>query len=254
MSVKRIVKNTIALMLFFNAFTVFSQTKYIMYGDWFKDLLSDKSIPVDRYVFTNDILPQIALKSDIGDPIKTIAMFEIPINYGTDGTFTDFELKATTNNYASASGEYVRLQFYAQSEIANSGISIQDAIADGKNENSSIDRMYIFETTSRHSGNSGYTGDNRGYFYIKNTIDWNFKPSTVIVLIDTSCLERHKENVPGQWLSNANEELIWSYTRYASNGGEVQREKESGTTSVLWRPITPVKWFKEMPKWAIEQF
>lgn len=160
---------------------------------------------------------------------KRVAMFIVPVNEGPPFTYKGFELKCSTNNFSSAASETVKLQFYAQSEIADSGIG------------STIDKMKLFACTSYFDD----TRDLRSYSPIGNTIDFHNDLYSVVVLVDVSCLKRHPE-ANGAWLSDDNEDLAWCYLRDKSN--DVEREEL--TDGPLWRPIAPVKWFKEVPSWA----
>lgn len=183
----------------------------------------------------------LAKKSDLQ---RKIAMFLIPVNATVDGTFTDFELKATTNNFSHSSTELARLQFYGQSEIADSGISPSQAeYADGY----PVDRMWLYQP-------GDYT-DNRSWTYIGNTIGFTGKPLTVAVLVDTTCLLRHPQDAShpeDDWLVNTNTELIWSWHRVQQNGGSTVHEYIPGTSKALWRPIMPVAWLSEFPEWATQ--
>ena len=160
---------------------------------------------------------------------KRVAMFIVPVNEGSPFTYKGFELKCSTNNFASAASESVKLQFYSQSEIADEG------------SGSTIDKMRLFACTSYFDDPS----DRRSYSPIGNTIDYHNDLYSVVVIVDVSCLKRHPEG-NGAWLSEDNEDLVWCYLRDTAN--DVEREEL--TTEPLWRPIAPVKWFKEVPKWA----
>ena len=159
---------------------------------------------------------------------KRIAMFIVPVNEGSPFTYKGFELKCSTNNFASAASESVKLQFYSQSEIADAG------------SGSTIDKMKLFVCKSLLPGR-----DRRSYSPIWNTIDYTHDLYSVVALVDVSCLKRHPED-NGSWLSEDNEDLVWCYLRDTAN--DVEREEL--TTEPLWRPIAPVRWFKEVPKWA----
>lgn len=157
----------------------------------------------------------------------TIAMFVIPVNHETGGSFTGFELKATTNNFSHLTTEDVRLQYYAQSEVADTG----------------RETPYVIDRMRMYTGTWYGTEDVRAYTPIPNTLDWTHKLMSVVVLVDASCLERHPD---GGWLNSENRELIWCYTRNSN----FSYEKEPGTDASLWRPIAPVRWYRELPEWA----
>ena len=142
--------------------------------------------------------------------------------------FAGFELKASTNNFGSGETS-VDLQFYSQSEVANTG------------SEGTIDKMNLYVCSSLGGR------DFRSYTKIDNTINWNHPLNKVVVLVDTECLVRHPEGVPGEWLNEDNPDLIWCYLRDKDQEGV---EEEAGTGKAMWQPIAPVKWFSEMPSWA----
>lgn len=178
---------------------------------------------------------QVAIVSNYVDrviddraPVKRIAMFIIPVNNWDYGEFTGFELKASTNNFSHAAGtEETRLQFYAQSEVADTG------------ENG-WDKMKMYIGTSYLS-----SYDVRAYTKLPNTLTWDHDLFHVAVIVDASCLVKHPD---GDWLREDNEDLVWCYMRNMS--GDV--EHETGTDKTLWRPIAPVRWFSRLPNWAIQ--
>ena len=121
----------------------------------------------------------------------------------------------------------MRLQFYSQSEIADTG------------REGHIDRMMLFVCTSHDSE------DVRSWTRIPNTIDFPHQLTRIAALVDVTCLERHPD---GEWLRDDNEELIWCYLR--DRQLDPPYEYEKGTTKSLWRPIVPVRWYRELPDWA----
>ena len=204
----------------------------------------------------------VAYLSDIE---KRIAMFIIPLNYNTNGTYTEFELKGSTNNFyrvrgswntpAVREGENTCLQYYSQSEFADIGVKWSET---NQVHSTSLDKMYLFACTYSGEAPAGTEAlDERSYTYIGNTASWTNQPIFMVALVDTECLYRHSQdpNKPqDDWLINTNEELVWCYTRYyQGSGNSPEREKEQGSDKVLWRPTAPVRWFKKMPKWATDQ-
>ena len=171
---------------------------------------------------------------------KKIAMFIIDVNVGANAAtntttyaFSGFELKATTNNFDLASTENVKLQFYAQSEIADTGAAPPTA-------GIGIDKMRMYICSDVE------TSETRRYTRIQNTVAISqFKLTRVVVLVDASCLIRHPED-NAKWLNEDNEELIWCYHRNRLNDNELI----PGTDKPLWKPTMPVKWFKKVPHWA----
>lgn len=145
-------------------------------------------------------------------------------------SFAGFELKASTNNFSHAAGtEETLLQFYSQSEVADKG-------ADYGNN---WDKMKMYVGTGY-----GSSWDVRAYTKIGNTIDWGHELRNVVVLVDASCIVKH----PGDWLREDNEDLMWCYMRNMNNDAE----HEDGSTKTLWNPIAPVRWFSELPNWAVQ--
>lgn len=182
--------------------------------------VTNKVAAVSNYVNT------VKAEMEERTPVKRIAMFIIPVNYATNGNFTGFELKASTNNFSHAVGtENTRLQFYAQSEVADTG------------ENG-WDKMKMYIGTSHLS-----SYDVRAYTKLPNTLEWSYDLNSVAVLVDASCLVKHPD---GDWLREDNEDLMWCYLRNTSGGVEY----EYGTDRTLWRPIAPVRWFSRLPNWA----
>lgn len=171
---------------------------------------------------------------------KRVAMFIIPVNATPDAaTYMGFELKASTNNFAYAErqeyaydeGSGIHLQFWGQSAIADTGAN-------------NVDKMWLFVETCYWT--SPFQ-DGRSYLALGNTATFPFPLVSVIVLVDASCLIR---NPDGNWLNEDNEELIWCYCRTRLNSPAY--ETEDGTNP-LWRPIVPVRWYKDLPNWAREQ-
>ena len=162
---------------------------------------------------------------------KKYALFLIPVNLTTNGTFNGFELKASTNNFLKARSSEAEPQYYSQSEIADTGLIT----------NPVVDRMWIFACTRATSPN--FDGDVRSYYWITNTIEYTFHLETVAVLVDQNCLERYPES---DWLKESNQDLMWSWARH--------RNGEVGIyTDRVWRPIMPVKWYEKCPNWAKDQ-
>lgn len=163
-------------------------------------------------------------------PVKRIAMFIIPVN-NESSSFSGFELKASTNNFSHAFPEETRLQFYAQSEVADKGIDF----GNGNN----WDKMKMYVGTGYES-----SWDVRAYTKIGNTIDWEHELRNIVVIVDASCIVKH----PGDWLREDNEDLMWCYLRNMNNDVEY----EDGSTTALWHPIAPVRWFSKLPNWAVQ--
>ena len=181
---------------------------------------------------------------------KRIAMFIIPVNNeSTDIVYKGFELKASTNNFTGAT-ESDKIQFYAQSTMADSQAWGDNRYWDGMN-------LYIL---TRYWDAKTFLVDKdvRAYTKIDNTSFslYMSRLTSVVVLVDFRCCASHW---PGgtdggsvfdgdDWLRDNNEDLVWCYCRQTANGYE--EDPELGNS--LWRPIAPVKWFSKWPSWAGE--
>lgn len=174
----------------------------------------------------------------LSDLDATIAMFVVPVNFSTNGHWSGFELKASTNNFhrMTARGDSQALEdllFYSQSGEANTGIDCGD-------------RMKVFVSNFEQN----HTRDYRSYCYITNTTAYTEWYDNAIVLVDLECLGRNSEtNSRGEsvWLHKVNDDLVWVYARLGNN----DREMNPRTQRVsLWKPIQPVRWFKKMPNWG----
>lgn len=185
-------------------------------------------------------------------------MFLIPVNYTTNGQFTGFELKASTNNFSHSTPEEVRLQYFSRSEVANTGVpGIPYDPGAGYEGEITVDKMWIFQCTYFNQWGPGFDGDVRSWFYLTNSVVWPHQLTTVAVLVDTQCLLRHPqdpEHPEDDWLIDTDKELVWSYCRYGVGVDWTKYEMERDTpNSGLWRTITPIRWFKAMPEWATNQ-
>lgn len=183
----------------------------------------------------------VAYLSDIE---RRIAMFIVPVNYTTNGPWTGFELKASTNNFwhgvAEEIPESVYMQYFMDSDVADTGGLF--------NEDCRRDRakLYICNENREDQGL-----EFRSYTRIPNTLFVTNGISRhieeVVVLIDSCDLERYPEKweEDAKWLTWHNNNLMWIYGRK----GRAFWEEAHGSKP-MWRPIAPVRWFKEMPNWA----
>lgn len=156
-----------------------------------------------------------------------IAMFVIPVNSEDADSYVGFSLRASVNNFSSSSPESSRCQFFAQSEVADFG-----------SESGDRDTMKLFVCTSKAGT------DERSYTKIGNTIAWTNRLTTVVAIVDASCLSTHKS---GDWLRSDNADLSWGYLR--DKTVDPVSELEDGTDTAQWRPIAPT-WLSSMPEWA----
>lgn len=201
-------------------------------------------------VTTNGVVLWASSEASVGR--KRIAMFIVPINCGDTG-FAGFELKASTNNFDISATPDQRLQFYAQSELADTG---------GTVAGDTLDRMRLF-ICSNHQKQELGPHDNRSYVCISNTANpslsgsafwpdgYPYQYSSIVALVDTSCLVRNPETGESVWLESENEDLTWRYLKDRNNAPPEQEDGvEWSGSHPMWRPIEPARWFSKMPKWA----
>lgn len=170
-----------------------------------------------------------------------VPMFVIPVNYTTDGNYTGFELKATTNRWDTRQDEAVDMQYYAQSD-ALSVVPVRPRGEPLRGITTDAMRLYA----CMNPNNSEFS-QIRSTTPIASTSTCSNKLTSVTVLIDTTCLRRYPEDgseQDGVWMKNTNAELQWIYARKGPSGYESQNG------CILWRPIEPVRWFRELPGWA----
>ena len=156
-----------------------------------------------------------------------IAMFVIPVNSEDGDSYVGFSLRASTSNFSAGRSEASRCQFFAQSEVAD--------FSSGSNNR---DLMKLFVCTSKAGA------DERSYTKIGNTVAWTNRLTSVVALVDASCLVTHGG---GDWLRSDNPDLSWAYLR--DMPVDPVSELEDGTESGQWRPIAPT-WLPSMPEWA----
>ena len=157
------------------------------------------------------------------------ALFILDLNAENGGKWRAFELKASTNNFRAAS-EDARLCFWGCSDEA-------DGYADGVNpilRDRGQDRMRLFWLTTRKGG------DGWAWSKISTTLDLTgANPKKLAVLVSPDlCFD-------GRWLGEENEEVVWCYTRGDASGPE-----KDTNGAVIWHPIHPVRWFRNLPEWA----
>lgn len=141
-------------------------------------------------------------------------------------TYYSFELKGTTTNFGLSSGD--TMKFY--------GSSAANESATWSNHDSM--RLYVLSKKA--------DDDVRRWKRVRTSEagGYQFAFSTIAVIIDSDLLnEEHKSDIT--WLSDKNDELIWSYVRF--NEQDYERD-QSGNQ--VWRPIMPVKWYSQLPRWA----
>ena len=152
--------------------------------------------------------------------------------------FSDIELKATTNNFARDSAGDDTMVFYGGTSVnGNSARLLSGLVPDWF-------RLYVLS--------SEVGGDARKWTRIRNTLDLadGYKPRDVAIIVDPSMLRREQG---GEWCSDQNDELVWSFVRMTDGVTDEGAETETnadGKSSSLWRPTMPVRWYSKLPTWA----
>jgi len=168
---------------------------------------------------------QEAIEEAVGQP-KKYPLFIINLNPSELRDWKHFELKATTNNFVGADASNM-LFFNASTTNGTNdeGVVVHDWA-----------RLYILSKL--------VDTDVRKWTRIRNTGELNgYAPTEVAVIVDPAYLFRRGQG--SEWLSEANKELVWSYTRI----GDTLPEKDQNG-NLAWRPIMPVKWYSDIPDWA----
>ena len=161
---------------------------------------------------------------------KKYPLFIIRLNEdAASPKFSDIELKATTNNYAT----FESMTFFAGTAVNGLDSSDYGFTPDWC-------RIYVLS--------SKVDGDVRRWRRIRNTTDLGeYKPGDFAIIVDPAMFRRGQGD---GWCGDQNEELTWSFVRLGS-GAEDDAEKDAyDGTSQLWRPIMPVKWYSKLPAWA----
>jgi hypothetical protein len=129
------------------------------------------------------------------------------------GQWTDFELKASTNNFAT-------LCYYVMSS--------------GTNSHTSDTNVWVYYTDD-------YTADPRVWRRSaaataiggQVTDAVNSEVEFVVVSPSHECVVNWR-----QWMSRANDRLVWSFVRYDGIGLEMN----ATGTKTHWNPVVPVEW------------
>ena len=161
------------------------------------------------------------------------ALFVIDLNAENGGKWRSFELKASTNNFAKFS-ETVKTNncFWGISDDADGFADAALPLWPGR----SLDRMRLYWLTARGAADR----DPRAWTKIGSTLDISgANPRRIAALVSPElCYDRG-------WLGEENEEIVWCYLRCDAAGPE----KDSNGAQ-LWHPISPVKWYRNLPEWA----
>ena len=156
------------------------------------------------------------------------ALLVIDLNAENGGRWRSFELKASTNNFALGwRGGPTNMCYWCCSDEA-------DGYADGGARTQ--DRMRLYWLTTR----GAVDRDGRAWTRIGTTLDLEgaYPEKLAVLLSPELCRE-------GGWLGEENEEVVWSYTRADATGAE-----KDTNGAVLWHPVQPVRWFRDLPEWA----
>ena len=159
------------------------------------------------------------------------ALFIIDLNAENGGKWRSFELKASTNNFVRTAGiPYSDLCFWGCSDESDGYSDSMMPLKQGRGQ----DRMRLFWLTKRLGG------DGRTWTKIPTTLELSgANPKYLAVLVSPDlCFD-------GGWLGEEKEEAVWCYTRGDTTGPEKDTNGE-----VLWHPIHPVRWFRDLPEWA----
>lgn len=175
----------------------------------------------------------------LSDFERRIAMFIVPVNYTTNGPWTSFELKASTNNFCHGRmneiPEEVFMQYFMDSDVADVG-----------GDQTFRDRAKLYVV---NEGKADIGLEKRSYTRIANTsvLHGIRHVEEVVVLVDAHDLIRHPEEwkCDNPWLTSLNEHLMWIYGRKG-----IGQWEEAHGSKPMWRPVAPVRWFKEMPNWS----
>lgn len=194
-------------------------TEYQMEGSEARD------VGAGKVTITNQ---PIRVDKIIGN-LRRYPLFIIDLNPGESRIWQHLELKATTNNFDNANADNMIFFTSTTCNEDNPG-------AWGLNFNYDWCRIYML---------SKRTGDVRSWTRIYNTGELDgYAPSELAIIVDPTLFKRGQG---AEWLYEGNNELVWSYVRIHYDEGETDPDGKGS-----WRPIMPVKWFDEIPKWADE--
>ena len=166
---------------------------------------------IDGFWIGHKTLRQHIQENGGGGGNRTIAMFILPLN-STNETYMGVELKASTNNFTST--EYFCHTTWPEWDEADSA------------------RIYAENLD---------TSDRRKYVKVTSARQIEGAAAIVMLVTPDDC-----RRMGGAWLSEGNEEIVWTYSRIT----EGDREEIPGTGKAMWRPCAPVRWFSALPAWA----
>ena len=160
---------------------------------------------------------------------RRYALFILDLNAENGGKWRSFELKASTNNFTRVAGGS-SMVFWGCSDEADGYTDEVNPILRNRGQ----DRMRLYWLTRRRGG------DGRAWTRIPTTLDLTgANPKHLAVLVSPDlCFD-------GRWLGDENEEVVWCYTRGDASGPE-----KDTNGAVIWHPVHPVRWFRDLPAWA----
>ena len=153
-------------------------------------------------------------------------LFLIDLNPGETRLWTGIELKASTNNFTN-------LNFFT-STYANETTSSEVT----------YDWCRVYLLSKRANT------DIRKWQRVKNTSfnDTGYAPLCVAIIVDPDMFKRSQTLTSGDFLEEANDDLVWSYVRIGLTSSEKDQDGQSA-----WRPAMPVRWYEELPSWAKQE-
>lgn len=168
------------------------------------------------------------------------AMFILPMSRQNDHQWwTQFEMKASTNNFAGGDIVMHAMSSYADLVAANGNAITSQYQSDAV-------RIYLQNLPSSVFDVSGL--DDRAYHRIASTVEipGSWCVNEYIVIVDPAMLHYAPPAADGStWCDRENSNLVWIYFR----ASDYETEKDEDMR-IKYHPISPVCWFKELPQWA----
>lgn len=189
-------------------------------------------------------------------PLNDIGLDEIGEHSITTG-FSDFELKASTNNFNSANSENKwpnYMTFWCISKTNATQYSEMNTNPYKPTHHTAMLKFVNDAFEGKVSPDSNHTFDARSRLqYNDIAIDCNnLTPKYVVVIIDVDALNEEYVNPDElrpaeEWLYEDNDDLMWTFVRLSAGTQEAETNEKN---CVLWHPIEPVKWLSKLPNWA----
>ena len=138
---------------------------------------------------------------------------------GLGDNWTDFELKATTNNFTGGSA----LVYFYMSSLSNSLCDDPDP--------------YVYFTDSGAADKRVWKKQTAHASILSQLTDGDAVANQVIVFPSLQVVTGVATNSSAAWLTATNPHLIWSYVRY--DGVDYERDPAGRS---IWTPVAPVAW------------